>query len=613
MGSPVDNLKSRLLEMSSPDQNGCYLHGQARRRQRTEFVQQCLRELWNQARTNVSFEVPEQGVALAAVGSLARGQLGPSSDLDLVLVYESNAIKDAQLNEFANALWYPLWDSGLDLDHSVRTRQQCEAVTDKDLPAAMGWLFVKPMAGHQELVTQTASSILQRWRKAARKRLPELLESARSRFDEFGHIAYLNQPDIKQARGGLRDSVLVSALVASWLADRPHGYYDEAVEQLLDIRDCIHLITGKDHDVLLSEYQPQVAAMLGLADPTLPEDERIATSIDDLQTVIAHLGRQIAFALDLTSSHAEHSLTTVKPRFPVFKLFDTRANGKREAPVFEPLAPGVVMHEGEVSLAPNANPSKDPQLALRVAVAAGENLVPISIGTLSSLSHCPISDSGWDEASRALFIRLLSTGSQLVSVWEQIDSVNIPSRWVPEWSAVRNRPSASAAHRYTIDRHMVEVASRLGRESPTGEPYDDQHFQALLLAGIFHDIGKRPRIADHALEGARHVPVILSRMGYDAETIRMATLLVREHLTLSEFSTTKDPNDPKVAAELASRVDNDENLLDMLFDLTRADGSSLGATAAETISKHYGWSKWRQATVTMMTDAARVYIRQHAA
>ena len=165
------------------------------------------------------------------------------------------------MNALANKLWYPVWDCGLDLDQSVRTRAQCEAVTDHDLPAAMGWLDVVPVAGDTELIRSTALSILERWRKAARKRLPELLDSAKARLDEFGRMEYLNQPDIKEARGGLRDSVLVSALAASWLADRPHGRYDDAVERLLDVRDCIHLVAGKDANRLLSPYQAKVAAM----------------------------------------------------------------------------------------------------------------------------------------------------------------------------------------------------------------------------------------------------------------------------------------------------------------------------------------------------------------
>ena len=85
-------------------------------------------------------------------------------------------------------------------------------------------------------------------------------------------------------------------------------------------------------------------------------------------------------------------------------------------------------------------------------------------------------------------------------------------------------------------------------------------------------------------------------------------LLVREHLTLSDFATGKNPNDPTVGDDLAACVDHDPILLDMLFDLTRADGSSLGATAGETISKQYGWSKWRESLVRTMYAAARYHM-----
>lgn len=56
------------------------------------------------------------------------------------------------------------------------------------------------------------------------------------------------------------------------------------------MRDCIHLVAGKDTNMLLSPYQAKVAAMLGLADPTLPDGEREAKSIDDLQTLLARVG-----------------------------------------------------------------------------------------------------------------------------------------------------------------------------------------------------------------------------------------------------------------------------------------------------------------------------------
>ena len=605
MASAVDGLKQRFMAMSQPDDDGVYRNGTAKRKARTDLAMDCLKQLWVEACDGVGFDVPSKGIGLAAVGSLARGQVGPSSDLDLVLIYDGHVLSDQQLNEFANKLWYPLWDSGLDLDHSVRTRQQCEAVTDSDLPAAMGWLDVRPVAGDETLIDATATSILERWRKAARKRLPELLESASSRLNEFGRMQYVNQPDIKEARGGLRDSVLVSALAASWLADRPHGVYDEAVERLLDVRDCIHVVAGKDTNLLLAPYQAKVASMLGLADPTWPQAERAAYAIDDLQTLLARVGRRISFSLDSTASRAEHSLTHEKPRFAFFQMFSPRSGGKREAPQFEAVAPGIVKHEGELVLAPGVDPKHDAKLALRMAVASGEFGLPINPATLVNLKNCPIHDNQWDEESRELFVRLLACGPALLDVWESIDFVDLPGRWMPEWLGIRNRPSASAAHRYTIDRHMVETVSRLGRETPSGGRYDDAHMQALLLAGITHDLGKRAFVRDHAAEGARHVPVILKRMGYAPDVVEWATTLVREHLTLSEFATKRDPYDPAVGKELADRLHHDPALLDMLFDLTRADGSSLGATSGETITKQYGWSSWREQIVRGMYAAAR--------
>ena len=235
-----------------------------------------------------------------------------------------------------------------------------------------------------------------------------------------------------------------------------------------------------------------------------------------------------------------------------------------------------------------------------------------------NLRRAPISYTEWTDETRALFVRLLATGDQLTRTWEELDFVGIPSRWMPEWEAIRNRPSASAAHRFTIDRHMLEVTAQLTYARPdflaagvaprTAEHYTSDQYTALLLAGILHDIGKRPGVTDHAREGARHARAVLTRMGFDPQIVHWVTLLVREHLTLSQFASSRNPNDPEAGGELARRVEHDPVLLDMLFDLTRADMCSLGATAEEQISGKVGWSRWRAQLVTTMASVAQYHM-----
>ncbi|MCI1901859.1 MAG: nucleotidyltransferase domain-containing protein [Bifidobacteriaceae bacterium] len=609
----IAGLKDRIAELSAPDDGGLYRRGPEKRAARTAAVLSALRDLWKQAlaartpgdgRGNGADDgapIDAAGIGLAAVGSLARGQFGPHSDLDLALIYDGHRATVATVEKLADRLWYPLWDAGISLDHSVRSVQQCEAVTSSDIPAAIGWLTVTAVAGDTELVTNTAATILERWRKAARKRLSELGESARHRAVEFGSLPYASQPHLKEARGGLRDASLVAALATSWLADRPHGSFDAAVERLLDVRDCLHLVSGKETNILMAEYQPRVASLLGLADPTLEAEQRDFEASADLQALLARLGRRIAYSLDSTLSRAQHSLIHTTPSARFFSGLGVR----RAAPRFDSVAQGVSVHEGQVVLDTRADVVNDRALPLKVGLAAAERGVHIAPITVSSLAQCPVDDVTWTTQSRDLFVRLLETGPALIPVWEELDMARIPSRLIPEWDAVRNRPSASAVHRFTVDRHMVEVVSRLTKSSPIGDPYEPQRLQELFLAGILHDIGKRRGVVDHCAEGARQATAILYRMGYPVETIANAVLLIREHLRLSDVALTRDPSDAAAWRELSEALNGDPVLLDMLYDLTRADGSSLGATSGEVLTKKLGWSAWRQRVVTQMYHATR--------
>src|SRR6478672_9029480 len=128
---------------------------------------------------------PEVGAALVAVGGYGRSELAPHSDLDVVLVSDEGVA----LGEVAEKVWYPLWDSGAKLDHSVRTLPEMVAAADGDLKVALGLLDLRHLAGDPNLTLRLRTTMLASWRRQSRERLPALHAMVRSRHDLIGELA----------------------------------------------------------------------------------------------------------------------------------------------------------------------------------------------------------------------------------------------------------------------------------------------------------------------------------------------------------------------------------------------------------------------------------------
>jgi [protein-PII] uridylyltransferase len=506
------------------------------------------------------------GVALVAVGSLGRQELTPASDLDLLLLHAGRS----DVAAVADRLWYPIWDAGIGLDHSVRTVAESLAAARDDLKVAVGLLDARLVVGDAALVDELRASHLARWRAESGRRLPELAAACRERAERSGELAYLLEPDLKEARGGLRDAQTLWQVAATQRIDRPGPALVAAKEVLLDVRG--ELARRGRGDRLTLQEQDAIAATLHRADA------------DSLMGEVAAAARSVAFALDVT-------WRAVLPR--------ERSSGARlRRAVFgrgaarEPVATGVDAYDGELVLAAAVTPGDDPLLPLRLLAASASSGIPVSLATLGRLGDCPPMPAPWPVAALELLVETLAQGPAAVGVVEAYDQVGLWTRLLPEWEHTRSRPQRNAYHRFTVDRHLLEAAAvAAGLTRQVGRP------DLLLLAALLHDIGKGLP-GDHTEAGMRIVADLGPRLGLDAADTATLVRLIEHHLLLADTAQRRDLDDPATISATAAAV-GDVETLELLAALTEADSRATGPAA---------WSSWKSGLLARLVERTRAVL-----
>ncbi|MEE1618884.1 HD domain-containing protein [Brachybacterium sp. J153] len=556
---PSEELPGRRITQVLHDGFADPSAGPSRRLAQASLVDGWLGELWDGA------GAPASGAALAAIGSLGRRDLGPGSDLDLVLLLDPELVGEREAQELASALWYPIWDSGTSLDHSVRSPSECESVARDDLRAAISLLDLRLVAGDGDLVDETARRVRAQWRREARRRAPELVDLALDRTHRYGSLAHSSEPNLKSDRGGLRDVTVIRAIAESWLADHDHEVVDAAARVLGDARDALQAVTGASGTRLGRADQDAVAALTGHA------------TADDHHAVLAEAARAVTWELHRTVRAAKAASAPGGTA--------TRGLGTDRRPALTRLPHGVLVQSGEVSVDPGSRDLLRDVAAVRHAATTGLPLADATLARLAAAETAPMLP-----LQRSVLVDALA-GEHFADAYEALDVKGVFARWIPGWAEIRNRPQRSAVHRFTVDRHQVETVLEAQRFLPQVSRPD-----LLLVTALLHDLGKRPDAHDHAVEGAPLAEAAARHLGFDKSDTATVGRLVREHLTLVSLATGRDLADPATLRDLLVAVDHDLDTLEILRALTEADAIAAGPSA---------WSTWRADLVDHLTALAR--------
>ena len=530
--------------------------GTRERRERSDASDRELVELFRGALAISG--VTEKQIALAAVGGFGRGELSPGSDLDILFIH--TGLAEATLSAFVKAMLNPLWSVGRQVDYSVRTRAETKSVARGDIKVIMGLLDLRHVAGNIYLTESLSAQSQKQWRNKFRSYLPMIRATIKERTETFGELAFLLEPDLKEARGGLRDINTIRAISKSEFVPVSLDRLAAAEALFSQVRDVLHTVTGRSRDQLLLTEQDAVAAAMEYVDA------------DALMLELSRAARTVDYVMQLSWFEIERRLH--------------RISLKRSKSV--PLAKGLVRFRNEIRVEIGYDIARDPGIGLRAAALAAQRGVRISLESIERLAdEFALLPTPWPRQSREDLVALIGAGEAMIPIFESLDQEDLMSRWIPEWSHLRFLPQRNVLHHHTVDRHMLETAVRAAALTR------EVHRPDLLLVGaLLHDIGKGYQGKDHSEYGAELIHPLARRLGFSENDAVTLAKMVEHHLLLPTVATRRDIDDPKTIEYVKSLVDNAE-LLELLHALSIADGEATGRTA---------WSEWKAGLVENLVE-----------
>ncbi|MEL6298809.1 MAG: [protein-PII] uridylyltransferase [Pseudomonadota bacterium] len=538
-------------------------------------------------------------VAVIATGGYGRGLLAPGSDIDLLFLLPHKKCPWAE--SIAEFILYLLWDMGLKVGHATRSIDQCIKLSATDMTIRSALVDSRFVVGDWQLSREYNEAF---WadvsKQSARAFVDAKMKERESRHVRAGRSRFLVEPNIKDGKGGLRDLHTLHWL-AKYLTGNEPG--TDAVEKgvflksemttfrrcedfLWTVRCHLHFLTGRAEERLAFEYQREMAERLGYREAKgLQAVERFMKHYFLIAKDVGDLTRTVATALEFQQLKATPRLDELFN--PVNWVTRRRVRQTTEFRIengrVEPVDPDLF--------------KRDPLAMFRIFKTANETgslFHPEAFRAIGRALRLVTDDVRRAPEPASIFMELLSEAKAAEAILSRMHSAGLLAAYMPEFRTVTSMMQFNMYHHYTVDEHLLKTVGEL-KAIEAGQTQDElplsteifptiKNRRALYLAALIHDIGKgRPE--DHSLLGARLAQTICERLLLDDAETELGVWLVREHLTMSNVSQSRDLSDPKTIEDFAAIVETTEQLK-LLLLLTVADIRAVGPGT---------WNGWKGA------------------
>lgn len=524
-----------------------------------------------------------EGMALIAVGGYGRSELFPFSDIDLLLLHDQ-AVAESNLASVTEAIFYPLWDAGLEVGHSVRTVKSCLADAKNDFFFQIALLDARFIAGQQPLLESLQASYTTLFIEGRRHHfLKEMTCHRNERHRRFGQHSYLLEPQIKESRGGLRDiqALLWTAKVifglkdlaavreAGLLSDQEYHSFEKAWDHLIKIRNRLHYISTRKNDQLYFEHQEEIAKAFHYRNT-----KGIKGVEHFMREVYGHF-RTIAVTTDLFFEHADEVLRKDKPWARLSH---------------QTLEKGITARKGKITITSPNLLKNNPELLIRLFVHSARTGLPIHHQArklvTANLHFFKETAAQLPQAICRALLEILQRDKAPQVVLETMLECGLLEAIIPEFTHLTSLAQHDIYHVYTVDHHLIQTVIVLHQiiddhkniYSLIPEP------SLLFLAALLHDIGKGYG-SEHSRTGARLATEIGTRLGLTQNALELLEFLVANHLFLTDTALKRDLEDAALIARCAEKIKTPERLA-MLFLLSIADARATGPTV---------WNDWKGA------------------